>query len=82
MFKGTLWIIGIVAVLILISGGMDTDPGTKGFTSPGKKEKAEYNCLHHARDGICEVPMENGKTVLYCVKGPFKRLVHYRDDCK
>jgi hypothetical protein len=82
MFKGSLVIIGVVAVLILVSGGMDTDPGKKGFERPRRTETPEYNCLHHARDGICEVPMENGKVVLYCVDGAFKRIVHYREDCK
>lgn len=81
MFKGTLVIIGIVALLILVTGGMDTDPGTKGFTKPRNVERPEYNCLKHARDGICEIPMESGEVVLYCVKGPVKYTVHKREDC-
>lgn len=82
MGKGTLIAIGLIGALILMSGGMKSNPNDKGFDRPGRKEAPEYNCLKHAKDKICEVPMENGKVVLYCVKGPVKRLVHYRDDCK
>lgn len=78
--KATLWVVGIIALLIFISGGMKTNPNDKGFDRPGRKEAPEYNCLHHARDGICEVPMKD-RTVLYCVKGPVNRIVHYRDEC-
>lgn len=77
----TLVVVGIIAALIFFSGGFKSDPGQKGFNHPGKTVAPEYNCLHHAKDGICEIPMENGKTVLYCVKGPIKRIVTYREDC-
>lgn len=81
MGKGTLIAIGLVGLLILISGGMKTNPNDKGFDRPGRKEAPEYNCLHHAKDGICEVPMKH-RTVLYCVKGPIKRVVRLREECK
>lgn len=78
--KGTLIAVALVGLLIFISGGMKHDPNKGGFDRPRRVEAPEYNCLQHAKDGICEVPV-NGKVVLYCVKG-LKRIVHYREDCK
>lgn len=80
--KATLVVIGLIGALILISGGMKSDPSKGGFEPrPKRVEAPEYNCLKHAKDGICEVPV-NGKVVLYCVKPPLKRIVHYREECK
>lgn len=73
--------IALVGVLVFIAGGFKHDPSKGGFERPRRVETPEYNCLHDAKDGICEVPV-NGKVVLYCVKPPFKRIVHYREDCK
>lgn len=78
--RNTLIAIGVIGALIFFSGGFKADPGQKGFNHPGKTTAPEYNCLEHAKDGICEVPMKD-RVVLYCVKPPFKRIVHSREDC-
>lgn len=79
--KGTLVAIGLIALLIFVSGGLDKTSTGPGLNRPRNLEKPEYDCLKHAKDGICEVPV-NDKVVLYCVKPPFKRVVRYREDCK
>lgn len=79
--RGTVVVIAGIALLIFVSGGLNKT-GDRNVQSPPRKERPEYNCLHHAPDGICEVPMRNGKVVLYCVKGPVKKVVRYREDCK
>lgn len=79
--RGTLTVLAGIALIIFVSGGLDKS-SNKGVQSPPRKEQAEYNCLHHAPDGICEVPTRNGKVVLYCVKGPVKKAVRLREDCK
>lgn len=78
MRKTNACVIAVGLVVLLLTTGCKSP---KGNPRPPRKEAAEYNCLHHAKDGICEVPV-NGKTVLYCVKGPWKRTVRYREDCK
>lgn len=77
--KTSVLVIGLIGLLIFVSGGIDKSPGPQP-ARPKRVEAPEYNCLHHAADNICEVPV-NGKVVLYCVKG-VKRVVHYREDCK
>ena len=69
---------GLVILALLVGGCKGNKPSPS--LSPKHKEKPEYDCLHHAVDNICEVPV-NGKVVLYCVKG-LKRIVHYREDCE
>lgn len=78
--KTSLVVIGLIGLLIFVSGGIDKNPSNQP-ARPKRVEAPEYNCLKHAKDGICEVPV-NGKVVLYCVKPPFKRIVHYREECK
>lgn len=74
----TLGAVALIALLIFTSGGCYKVEPAKPRQK--RSEAPEYNCLHHAKDNICEVPV-NGKVVLYCVKG-LKRVVHYRWECK
>jgi len=71
----------IVVGLIVIFAMSACRTTSTGKPNPPRKQAQEYNCLKHAKDGICEVPV-NGKVVLYCVKGPWKKVVRYRTECK
>lgn len=70
----------LVALLATVSAGCrDPKPGPS-LNKPKRTEAPEYDCVKHAKDGICEVPV-NGKVVLYCTRG-LNRIVHYREECK
>lgn len=67
-----------LCVVFLLAGCKGTGESFK--KSDRRSEPLEYNCLHHAKDGICEVPWKD-KTVLYCVKGKVKKVVRFREEC-
>lgn len=78
--KTTLVVIGLIGALILISGGMKSDPSKGGFERPRTREAPEYDC-RKSIDKICKVPYKD-KIVLYCYKGPIPKVVRYVEECK
>lgn len=80
--KGTLVAIGIIGLLIFVSGGFDKEGKSPSVQRPPNREAPEYDCRKHALDKICEVPWK-GSQVLYCYADPkHPRVVRLREECK